>query len=254
VILWPQRPHRSSNDTMPMSRPILPALALGLAVIAAACGSSTPVAGTPATADVPAAPAAASSPAVSTEGSASAPAPTGSTAAAASPAAASAATVVIDCTAPATPTVAQTEGPYYMAGAPESANLAADGMPGTRLTLTGYVVDTSCAPIANAKVETWQADSTGAYDNAGYTLRGWVVTDTAGRFAIGTVVPGEYPGRTEHIHVKVTPTGGATLTTQVYFPGSTANGEDGIYDPSLDLTVTQDGDALAGTYTFVLGS
>ena len=96
--------------------------------------------------------------------------------------------------------------------------------------------------------------STGAYDNAGYSLRGWVTTDAAGRFTIGTVVPGEYPGRTEHIHVKVTPAGGATLTTQVYFPGSTANGEDGIYDPSLDLVVTQDGDALTGTYTFVLGS
>ena len=127
-------------------------------------------------------------------------------------------------------------------------------MPGTRLTLTGYVVDTSCAPVANAKVEIWQADSTGAYDNAGYTLRGWVTTDATGRFTIGTVVPGEYPGRTEHIHVKVTPPGGATLTTQVYFPGSTANGEDGIYDPSLDLLVTEDGDALTGTYTFVLGS
>jgi protocatechuate 3,4-dioxygenase beta subunit len=81
-----------------------------------------------------------------------------------------------------------------------------------------------------------------------------VTTDATGRFTIETVVPGEYPGRTEHIHVKVTPSGGATLTTQLYFPGSTANDGDGIYDPSLDLAITQDGDALTGTYTFVLGS
>ena len=103
-------------------------------------------------------------------------------------------------------------------------------------------------------METWQADSTGAYDNAGYTLRGWVTTDATGRFMIETVVPGEYPGSTEHIHVKVTPPGGPTLTTQLYFPGSSANDADGIYDPSMDLDVTQDGDALGATYTFVLAS
>jgi protocatechuate 3,4-dioxygenase beta subunit len=125
-------------------------------------------------------------------------------------------------------------------------------MPGTRITLTGAVVDTSCAPVADARVETWQADAAGVYDNAGYALRGWVRTDALGRFTIRTVVPGEYPGRTEHIHVKITPPGGATLTTQLYFPGSTANGEDGIYDPSLDLALAEDGDALAGTYTFVI--
>jgi protocatechuate 3,4-dioxygenase beta subunit len=126
-------------------------------------------------------------------------------------------------------------------------------MPGTRLTFTGLVVDTSCTPIAGAKVETWQADASGAYDNAGYTLRGWVLTDVTGRFTIHTVVPGEYPGRTEHIHVKVTPPGGSTLTTQMYFPGSTANGEDGIYDPSLDLVISKDGDALVGEHLLVIG-
>ncbi len=156
------------------------------------------------------------------------------------------------CTAPATPTGAQTEGPYYKAGAPESGDLATEGMAGTRLTLTGYVLDTSCTPLANAKVETWQADASGAYDNAGYTLRGYVMTDADGRFTINTVVPGEYPGRTEHIHVKVTPSGGATLTTQLYFPGTTANDGDGIYSPDMLLDITEDGDALIGTYTFIV--
>lgn len=108
-------------------------------------------------------------------------------------------------------------------------------------------------PIAGAKVETWQADSAGVYDNAGYTLRGWVLTDADGQFTIHTIVPGEYPGRTEHIHVKVTPPGGSTLTTQMYFPGTQANGEDGIYDPSLLLAISQDGDALIGGFTFVIG-
>ena len=35
--------------------------------------------------------------------------------------------------------------------------------------------------------------------------------------------------------MKVTPPGGATLTTQLYFPGTAANDADGIYDPSLLL-------------------
>ena len=156
------------------------------------------------------------------------------------------------CSAPATATSAQTEGPYYKAGAPQVTTLVQAGMTGTRLTLTGYVMTTDCAPIAGATVNTWQADSTGTYDNSGYTLRGYVVTDATGRFTIETIVPGEYPGRTEHIHVKVTPAGGSTLTTQLYFPGATANDSDGIYSPDLLLDITRSGDALVGTFTFVL--
>src|SRR2546423_5608903 len=36
-----------------------------------------------------------------------------------------------------------------------------------------------------------------------YRLRGHQYTDEAGRFYLETVMPGEYPGRTLHIHVKV---------------------------------------------------
>ena len=148
--------------------------------------------------------------------------------------------------------MAETEGPYFKAGSPETSTLVQPGMAGTRLELTGFVVTTSCAPIAGAVVDIWQADATGTYDNAGYTLRGHVLTGADGRFAFSTVIPGEYPGRTEHIHVKVTPPGAATLTTQVYFPGTPANDADGIYDPSLLLDISGSADSLVGTYTFVL--
>jgi len=245
-------PCRMELSTLLASRPALPVLALGLAIIAAACGASGQATQAPMTGaeEVPSESTAAAVTGTSPTGTS----PTGTSPAGTSPAGTQAAGTTLDCTAPATPTIAQTEGPYYLAGAPETADLVTGGMAGTRLTLTGYVVDASCAPIVDAMVETWQADSAGVYDNSGYSLRGWVRTDAQGRFTIHTVVPGEYPGRTEHIHVKVTPPGGATLTSQLYFPGSTANGEDGIYDPSLDLTITEDGDALIGTYTFVLGS
>ena len=237
---------------MQMSRTLLPALAAGLALLAVACGSTPQATVAPAPAAVasgaPASPPTVASSSTAAAGSPGAPAPATSPVAGTS--AAPAATVA--CTAPATPTIAQTEGPYYKPGAPQNADLAAGGMAGTRLTLTGLVVDASCTGIAGARVETWQADSAGRYDNSGTTLRGWVLTDADGRFTIHTIVPGEYPGRTEHIHVKVTPPGGATLTTQVYFPGSAANDGDGIYDPSLDLAITRDGDALVGAYTFVI--
>jgi protocatechuate 3,4-dioxygenase beta subunit len=214
-----------------MTRHLLaPLFAGALAVLVAACGG---------------APSTASPTAVS--GSSSDPTPAAATASTAT--AASDAT----CTSPATPTIAETEGPYYRAGAPESSDLVTAGMTGTRLTLTGLVVTAGCARIAGGKVEIWQADANGVYDNAGYTLRGYVMTDDQGRFTIQTVVPGEYPGRTEHIHVKVTPPGGATLTTQLYFPGTAANDADGIYDPGLLLDIAGSGDALVGSYTFVVG-
>jgi len=238
---------------MQMSRTLLPALAAGLALLAVACGSTPQATVAPAPAAVasgaPASPPTVASSSTAAAGSPGAPAPATSPVAGTSAAPAAA----VACTAPATPTIAQTEGPYYKPGAPQNADLAAGGMAGTRLTLTGLVVDASCTGIAGARVETWQADSAGRYDNSGTTLRGWVLTDADGRFTIHTIVPGEYPGRTEHIHVKVTPPGGATLTTQVYFPGSAANDGDGIYDPSLDLAITRDGDALVGAYTFVIG-
>ena len=237
---------------MQMSRTLLPALAAGLALLAVACGSTPQATVAPAPAAVasgaPASPSTVASSSTAAAGAPGAPAPATSPVAGTSAVPAAA----VACTAPATPTIAQTEGPYYKPGAPQNADLAAGGMAGTRLTLTGLVVDASCTGIAGARVETWQADSAGRYDNSGTTLRGWVLTDADGRFTIHTIVPGEYPGRTEHIHVKVTPPGGATLTTQVYFPGSAANDGDGIYDPSLDLAVTQDGAALVGAYTFVI--
>jgi len=124
----------------------------------------------------------------------------------------------------------------------------------TRIPFAGQVVDTSCQPIAGAVVDVWQADANGTYDNAGYTLRGHISTDSTGHFTFQTIIPGQYPGRTEHIHVKITPPGGSTLTTQVYFPGVTANDGDGIYDPSLLLAMTPSGAGFTGTFTFVVAT
>jgi protocatechuate 3,4-dioxygenase beta subunit len=131
------------------------------------------------------------------------------------------------------PTEAQTEGPYFTPRSPRRRTIVSAGAAGTRLTLTGRVLSRDCRPVPRALVDFWQADARGAYDNVGYRFRGHQLTDAAGRYSLLTVVPGLYPGRTRHIHVKVQAPGRPVLTTQLYFPGVARNRSDGIFDPSL---------------------
>ena len=149
-------------------------------------------------------------------------------------------------------TVELTEGPYYTPGSPEDASLYKEGMTGIKLIVTGYVYDTNCQPVANAWLDFWQADANGVYDNSGYTLRGHQYTDSTGRFELVTVVPGIYPGRTEHIHFKVQAPNGNVITSQLFFPGVTQNDSDGIYDDSLLLSIQETSDGLLGQYNFVV--
>jgi protocatechuate 3,4-dioxygenase beta subunit len=131
------------------------------------------------------------------------------------------------------PTPAQTEGPYFTPNSPLRKSIVPVGAGGTRLTLSGRVLSTAGRPVARALVDFWQADARGAYDNSGYRFRGHQFTDAQGRFSLGTVVPGLYPGRTKHIHVKVQAPGRSILTTQLYFPGVARNRTDGIFDAEL---------------------
>ncbi len=156
------------------------------------------------------------------------------------------------CTSPATLTPSLTEGPYFKAGSPERTSLLEAGMPGTKLIITGYVLTPDCQPIAGALLDFWQADSQGNYDNSGFTLRGHQFTDASGRYQLETVVPGLYPGRTEHIHFKVQAPGGPVLTSQLFFPDQAANQSDSIFDPSLVLPVQPASDGLTATFNFVV--
>jgi protocatechuate 3,4-dioxygenase beta subunit len=155
------------------------------------------------------------------------------------------------CTAPAAALVELTEGPYYKANPPQNATLRTAGVAGTPLTLTGYVVSQSCQPIANAKLDFWQADGNGNYDNSGYTLRGWQLADANGAYRLETVIPGLYPGRTEHIHFKVT-VNGKTYTSQLFFPGVSQNEGDSIYSAQMLVKLTTATSPATGTFTFVV--
>lgn len=151
------------------------------------------------------------------------------------------------------PTLSQTEGPYFKAEAPERANLVESGSTGQKLTITGRVVTITGQPIAGAKVDFWQADENGQYDNAGYRYRGFQFTGSDGSYRLQTVVPGVYPGRTRHVHVKVAAAGRPDLTTQLYFPDESANAGDNIFDGSLLLQdVSLSGDQTQASFDFVL--
>ncbi len=99
-------------------------------------------------------------------------------------------------------------------------------------------------------------------------LRGAQVTDRDGIVEFTTVWPGWYSGRTVHVHAMVHIDDERTLTTQVMMdealntavfakaPYSTRTGRDtfndgdGIYQPSMLLKVTEDGDGYLGVITF----
>jgi protocatechuate 3,4-dioxygenase beta subunit len=150
------------------------------------------------------------------------------------------------------PTASQTAGPYFKSGSPRRASLIEPSMAGTRLTVTGLVLSADCRPCTGALVDFWQADDRGEYDNAGYRLRGHQLTDEAGRYRVETIVPGSYPGRTRHIHVRVQPPGQPPLTTQLYFPGEARNQRDGIFDSALLLKIEDTAAGKLGTFDFVM--
>lgn len=140
------------------------------------------------------------------------------------------------------PTPETTEGPFFKPRSPERRSLLEAGMAGTRIEVAGRVYGRGCRPLAGALLEFWHADAEGEYDLEGFRCRGHQFTDAAGRYQLTSVVPGLYPGRTRHFHVRVqAPSAGAKagpiLTTQLYFPGEARNRRDGIFLPELLMAI-----------------
>ena len=121
----------------------------------------------------------------------------------------------------------QTEGPYYVPGAPVRRNVT-EGKPGVALTLRLSVVNvSSCKPIKGASVEIWHCDASGVYSGTAQqgtasdrSLRGVQRTDANGLAILRTIYPGWYQGRTVHIHTKVHVGGNVVHTGQLYFADS----------------------------------
>jgi protocatechuate 3,4-dioxygenase beta subunit len=156
------------------------------------------------------------------------------------------------CRAAAEPLPALTAGPYFKPGSPARTSLLEPGTVGQHLLLSGIVFDTDCTRLPDTTLDFWQADGDGVYDNAGFRLRGHQVTDAAGEYRLTTVVPGLYPGRTEHIHVTVQPPGGTPLTTQLFFPEVGENLADRIFDARLVIEMNPAAEGWIGTFDFIV--
>ena len=149
-------------------------------------------------------------------------------------------------------TPSQTAGPFYTPNSPERTSLLEPGITGTRIVVTGQVLSSNCTPIANARVDFWHANDRGEYDNSGYTFRGHQFTDAEGRYSLETIVPGVYPGRTRHFHVRVRDSDKTGLTTQLYFPEEPLNQDDFLFQPDLLMSVHEGAEGKQATFNFVL--
>jgi protocatechuate 3,4-dioxygenase beta subunit len=144
----------------------------------------------------------------------------------------------------------QTAGPFFKTDSPRRIALVESGTKAPRFLLRGVVLSSSqCKPVANALLDFWHADEEGDYDNRGYRYRGHQYSDAEGRFRLETIVPAGYLLRTRHIHVKVQAPGKRILTTQLYFPGESANRRDVLYRPELEMRVPKAGE---GVFDFVV--
>jgi protocatechuate 3,4-dioxygenase beta subunit len=150
------------------------------------------------------------------------------------------------------PTVRQMAGPYFKPNSPERADLIEPGMAGRVMELSGFVLTRGCTPVARALVDVWQADANGLYDLKGFRLRGHLFSGVDGRYALRTILPGLYSGRTRHIHVRVQAPDQPVLTTQIYFPGEQDNRADTLYRRELEMKVAATDERLAGQFDFVL--
>ena len=146
----------------------------------------------------------------------------------------------------------QTAGPFFKPRSPERKSLIESGIQGSKIVLEGNVRSTHCKPVPGALVDIWQADGNGAYDNAGYRLRGHQFADGAGRYRFETVVPGLYPGRTRHFHVRVQAPNRPALTTQLYFPGEPENKRDFIFNAKLVVALSGLPGSKTAKFDFVL--
>jgi protocatechuate 3,4-dioxygenase beta subunit len=157
-----------------------------------------------------------------------------------------------DCSDHPQGTRSSEEGPYFKPKTPLRNDLAADAPAGERITVAGLVMDPSCRPVPRALIEIWHADDRGAYDAAGYRLRGHQLSDEAGRWWFTTIVPALYPGRTRHFHFKVQRPGRSVLTTQLFFPGEPQNARDSLFNDRLLLQISQAEDGKFGRFDFIV--
>lgn len=107
-----------------------------------------------------------------------------------------------------TPTPWDEIGPFYRPNPPLRSSI------GKGYLLSGTVRSSAdCSIIPNARIEFWQTNPSGQYDDA---HRATVIADRSGRYRLETSPPPGYGVRPSHIHVLVDAKGFEGLVTQHY--------------------------------------
>ncbi len=143
-------------------------------------------------------------------------------------------------------------GGTHFKSSPVRHSVVVAGTQGTRITLSGYVFTSACRPIGGARVDFWQADASGAYDDTGIRLRSHQFTDARGHYWLQTILPGPYANRTRHLHVTVRARGERTVTTMLYFPGVPLNAQDPFFDRRLLVRLRIVKHSFQARFDFVL--
>ena len=145
-------------------------------------------------------------------------------------------------------------GPFHVEGAPHYEHGAdlANGAKGEPCTVYGRVTGVDGRPIADAVVETWQADADGHYDVQYEGLevaqgRGVLQSGDDGRFHFRTIVAqaypipddgpvgellratGRHPWRPAHLHFMIKAPGYETLVTHVFRRGDKYLDSDAVF-------------------------
>jgi protocatechuate 3,4-dioxygenase alpha subunit len=174
----------------------------------------------------------------------------------------------------------QTAGPYVHIGMVPNfseitgvydrdlgAKMLAPDTPGTRIEITGRILDGTGAPLGDALVEVWQADAQGRYgaegtpvaDAPGFTGWGRQATDNEGYFTFRTIKPGRVSGpdgkpMAPHLSLWIVARGiNIGLQTRLYFSDEAeANEADWVLNRIMDkrrratLLATRDGEGSGG--------
>jgi catechol 1,2-dioxygenase len=164
-------------------------------------------------------------------------------------------------------------GPFHVTGAPEfemGANICLD-QKGEPMFVHGRILDTAGNPVANAKIDVWQANDEGFYDvqqkgiQPDFNLRGVFRTGQDGRYWFRGVKPkfypipddgpvgkllrslGRHPVRPAHLHYIIGADGFETLTTHIFDPDDPYINSDAVFGVKKSLLAefrwTEDHDA-----------
>jgi hydroxyquinol 1,2-dioxygenase len=192
-------------------------------------------------------------------------------------------TVAVNNEAYGDATEATVFGPFFAEGAPliENGGDLAFGGAGEPCWVEGSVRDTSGNPVADARIEVWEADEDGFYDvqygDDRIAARGHLFSDGDGNFRFWGLTPTPYPipndgpvgqlldavhrspMRASHLHFMVTAPGYRTIVTHIFVSGDPLLASDSVFGvkeslikdfPQQDAgTPTPDGRELDGTWS-----